>query len=114
MPNFARLELKPSPAEFDIERFNTYYLELKLYPIRFKLFSVIIGSRNFDEIEELAENKKQALTEINQCIIEALDIALNTDESNLEEELDLFSQKKFTIDVDKYTSSLILKNKFIK
>ena len=59
-----------------------------------RLFAVILRNRDFDEIREINEEfPEQADLEINQCLIEALDVALNTPDENVEEEFLLFNQE---------------------
>jgi hypothetical protein len=92
MPTFSRLELKPSPREFDLEVFNAYVEELKKDDLRSKLFVCILRGRSFEKIREVnGENHEQAQLEINQCLIEALDFALNSED--VEQEFALFNQK---------------------
>lgn len=111
MPNFARLELKPSPREFDLDKFKEYVDELKKFPLRVKLFAVILRARDFEEIKEInKEFPEQAALEINQCLIEALDVALNTPEDSLEDEFLIFNQE-FRIS-DSRKSPLNVDNKF--
>lgn len=110
MPNFARLELKPSPSEFKVDVFLRYYNDLKEDKKRFSLFCLILSKRDFSEIEEMSEGK--GLLELNQCLIEALDIALNTLEEDLDDEFAFFGQT-FKVNPDKYKSPLKLINKII-
>ena len=111
MPNFSRLELKPSPREFDILVFNQYYTELKEDKVRLKLFLVILKARNFEDLRKFnIHDKEKGQTEINQCLIEALDIALHTPDDELDEEFESFDQK-FHIDTSKYVSPITLNNK---
>lgn len=71
MPTLSRLELKPSPREFDGEKFREYIEILKLNDIRSKLFRAILSHRDFDEIREInGTDKEKADLEINQCLIE--------------------------------------------
>lgn len=113
MPNLSRLELKPSPREFDQEVFNAYYAELKKNDLRFKLFTVILISRNFSELRSInEEHPGQAQLEINQTIIEALDIALNTADEDLDDEFALFGQK-FSVNTASYISPIKLQNKIV-
>lgn len=112
MPNLSRLELKPSPKEFDLEKFKEYVQELDYFPLRKKLFVCILRTRDFDEIREInGENVIRANLEINQCLIEALDTALNTPDDELEEEFALF-QQKFQISTFRNKSPLKTVNKF--
>lgn len=111
MPNFSRLKLKPSPREFDGVIFRQYVDSLKSSPVRSRLFALILKGRDFDEIRRLCDTEEQAALEINQCLIEALDIALNTPENSLDAEFEAFSQR-FTIQGrDSSRSALVTKNK---
>ncbi|HNC59248.1 MAG TPA: hypothetical protein PLP33_27725 [Leptospiraceae bacterium] len=112
MPTLSRLELKPSPREFDLVRFKQYVEELKIFPLRAKLFVCILKNRDFEEIRRInSKDQAQADLEINQCLIEALDVALNTPEESLEEEFNYFSQKFHLPGRDNYKSPLKSKNK---
>lgn len=112
MPNLSRLELKPSPREFDLDKFREYVEELKKFPLRAKLFACILRNRSFEEIREInGDNVDQADLEINQCLIEALDVALNTPEDDLEDEFSMFNQK-FSITHGQNKSPLKTKNSF--
>lgn len=112
MPTLSRLELKPSPREFDLVRFKQYIEEIKSSPLRSKLFVSILKGRDFNKIRELnGDNTAQADLEINQCLIEALDSALNTPEESLEDEFEYFNQKFTTSGREGYLSPLKSKNK---
>ncbi len=111
MPTLARLDLKPSPREFDLHKFKNYVEELKKNPLRSRLFVCILRSRDFEEIREInGEDFAQAELEINQCLIEALDSALNTPESELDDEFSLFDQKFHLPGREKSRSSLKVRN----
>lgn len=111
MPTLARLDLKPSPREFDLDKFKNYVEELKKNPLRSKLFVCILQARDFEEIREInGENTAQAELEINQCLIEALDSALNTPESELNDEFALFGQTFHLTGREQSKSSLKVRN----
>ena len=114
LPTLSRLNLKPSPREFDLAVFNEYYSELKKNTLRYRLFTVILISRNFSELRAINEDRpEQAQLEINQCLIEALDIAVNTPDEDLEEEFALFGMK-FSVDTSSYTSPITLRSSILQ